>query len=97
MKIAEIKGREILDSRGIDPAQPVRHDAAMVFSAPAIFRQSPVFYILAGAPVSQFDPCGIGRIAHPKRMACPAECLGRAVIPNGGRLEPVEGGWILAQ
>ena len=80
----------------VDPAQPVRHDAAMVFSAPAIFRQSPVFYILAGAPVSQFDPCGVGGIAHPQRMVSPAEGLGGTVISNGGRLEPVEGGWILA-
>ena len=34
----------------VDPAQPVRYDAAMVFGAPSIFRQGPVFHILAGRP-----------------------------------------------
>ena len=83
--------------RKVGPAQPVCRNAAMVFAAPAIFRQSPVFYILTGALVSQFNPCGIGGIAHPERMTSPAECLGWTVIPNGGRLEPVEGSRILAQ
>ena len=81
----------------VDPAQPVCHDATMVFGAPSIFRQGPVFHILTGAPVCQFDPCGVGGIAHPEGMVSPAQGLGWIVISDGGRFGPVERGWILAQ
>ena len=81
----------------VDPAQPVCHDATMVFGAPSIFRQGPVFHILTGAPVGEFNPCGVGGIAHPEGMVSPAQGLGRTIISNGGRFGPVEGGWILAQ
>ena len=81
----------------VDPAQPVRHNAAVVFAAPVVFRQSPVFYILTGAPVGQRDPCGVGGVAHPEGMVSPAQGPGRTVISNGGRFGPVERGWILAQ
>ena len=81
----------------VDPAQPVRHNAAMVFGAPSVFRQSPVFHIPAGAPVGQFDPCSVGGIPHPEGMVHPAKGAGRTVISNGGRFGPVEGGWVLAQ
>ena len=81
----------------VDPAQPVCHDATMVFGAPSIFRQGPVFHILTGAPVGEFNPCGVGGIAHPEGMVSPAQGPGRTVISNGGRLEPVEGSRILAQ
>ena len=64
---------------------------------PSIFRQSPVFHILAGAPVSQFNPCSVGGITHPEGMVSPAQGLGWTVISNGGRFGPVERGWILAQ
>jgi len=81
----------------VDPAQTVCRNAAMVFGAPSIFRQSPVFHILAGAPVSQFNPCSVGGITRPEGMVSPAQGLGWTVISNGGRLEPVEGSRILAQ
>ena len=73
----------------VDPAQPVGCNAAMVFAAPSIFWQSPIFYILTGTPVGQFNPCGVGGITHPERMASPAEGPGRSVIPNGGGLKKV--------
>ena len=81
----------------VDPAQTVCRNAAMVFGAPSIFRQSPVFHILAGAPVSQFNPCSVGGITRPEGMVSPAQGLGWTVISNGGRFGPVERGWILAQ
>ena len=81
----------------VDPAQTVCRNAAMVFGAPSIFRQSPVFHILAGAPVSQFNPRSVGGIAHPEGMVSPAQGLRWTVISNGGRFGPVERGWILAQ
>ena len=81
----------------VDPAQTVCRNAAMVFGAPSIFRQSPVFHILAGAPVSQFNPRSVGGIAHPEGMVSPAQGPGWTVISNGGRFGPVERGWILAQ
>ena len=49
----------------VDPAQTICRNAAMVFGAPSIFRQGPVFHILTGAPVGEFNPCGVGGIAHP--------------------------------
>ena len=81
----------------VDPAQTVCRNAAMVFGAPSIFRQSPVFHILAGAPVCQFNPCSVGGITHPEGMVSPAQGLGWTVISNGGRFGPVKRGWILAQ
>ena len=45
----------------------------MVFGAPSIFRQNPVFHILAGTPVSQFNPCSVGGITHPEGMVSPAQ------------------------
>ena len=81
----------------IDPAKPVRRDAAVVGATPAILGQRPVFYILAGAPVSQFNPCSVGGITHPEGMVSPAQGLGWTVISNGGRFGPVKRGWILAQ
>ena len=67
----------------VDPAQPVCRNAAMVFAAPSIFRQSPVFYILTGTPVGQFNPCGVGGIPHPERMVSPAEGPGGPSYPMG--------------
>ena len=81
----------------VDPAQTVCRNATMVFGAPSIFRQSPVFHILAGAPVSQFDPCSVGGITHPEGMVSPAQSPGWTIVSDGGRFGPVEGSWILAQ
>ena len=57
------------------PARPSRCRNG-IWSAPAIFRQGPVFHILTGAPVGEFNPCGVGGIAHPEGMASPAEGSG---------------------
>ena len=67
----------------VDPAQPVCHDATMVFGAPSIFRQGPVFHILTGAPVGEFNPCGVGGIAHPEGMVSPAQGPGGPSYPMG--------------
>ena len=74
----------------VDPAQPVCHDATMVFGAPSIFRQGPVFHILTGAPVGEFNPCGIGGIAHPEGVSHPPERMGRPLVSDGRRLKKIK-------
>ena len=73
----------------IDPAKPVRRDAAVVGATPAILGQRPVFYILAGAPAGQFNPCSVGGIAHPEGIVGPEKRFRCALISDGGRLKKV--------
>ena len=62
----------------------------MVFGAPSIFRQGPVFHILTGAPVGEFNPCGIGGIAHPEGVSHPPERMGRPLVSDGRRLKKIK-------